>query len=732
MKRGRTIIGVVGTEVHSIEQRQILSGILEQARHEDASVAVFANIFNPLEAKDADCCENQIYNLILSQEIDALIMLSESFVNERLRENIFAMIRQRGDIPVMTVGAAQPEWDAPPLPHISTSDENDMEEITDHLIDCHGFRDIALLTGPQTVAVSAVRVRGYRKSLEKHGIAFDAEKVYAGDFWYGSGEALAKRYLSGELPMPEALICANDYMAFGVLDAFEYAGVNLLDKMAVVGYEFIAERNLHTPLLTTYQRNRSALGRAAVEMLMRRLRGEPEQPFQPPRGRLIHGVTCSCDVSRARQHEELVSARREKQYADWSLKSDMERKLTESAGMEEFARTLGEFMFMVRDVSDIYLCLCENWYRQEAVPASDVLLCRSVNPWADKTEFRMHNMHISDIIMRADAPASFYYTPLFFKDRLFGFCVLQYNHPDTYDDTYRHWLKSVANGLEFLRLKADVRYLLQCRTLSVSYDSMTGVFSANGLQSAYLLMQSAAKTQQVSAVFVRFGTAGEVLNAPEPLVQSLLAAAEVLQRFQGNGGICGRLSELEFLLLYPSAAEVSAQMLADAVRAELICAGAYEKTAGVDSFLCMGQELAGGMPFAELTAQLSQAAAAAAEQASRRRLLRYEPVLRAVRSEVYGAPSAEHSLEACAAALGLNTDYFNRKYKECFSVSFHQDCISSRIVYARHLLMRGEAGIAEVGEACGYADSKYFIRQFTASAGLSPHRYRQLLGMYCR
>ena len=74
-----------------------------------------------------------------------------------------------------------------------------------------------------TLDVSRIRIKGYRKSLEQHGIPYDTSLVYEGDFWYYSGEKLAARYLNGELPMPEALICANDYMAFGFLDAFSAA-----------------------------------------------------------------------------------------------------------------------------------------------------------------------------------------------------------------------------------------------------------------------------------------------------------------------------------------------------------------------------------------------------------------------------------------------------------------------------------------------------------------------------
>ena len=719
MRKDRFLIGVIGTEIHSIEQREMLDGILRQAQQDRADVAVLSNVFNPLEPEKADCCENQIYDLVLSPDLDAVIMLSESFVNERLRSRIRELLLKRTDIPVILLGAALGGFD---FPHFSTSDANDIEEITDHLIEGHGFRDITLLTGPLSLDVSRVRIEGYRRSLKRHGIPFDESKVYEGDFWYHSGSELAKAFLSGEKPMPEALVCANDYMAFGVLDAFEYAGVNILDNMAVIGYEFIPERNLHTPLLTTYQRNRRALGSTAVRIIRRQLRGEPPEPFAPPRGRLIHGVTCSCNVSRIRQHEELVTARQQKQYADWNLKSELDRLLTACTNMDAFADAMGQFQFMLRGVNDIFLCLFEDWHRQER--SSEILLCRSVNLWTDHTVFRLKKTDLAGIVSRREG-AAHYWLPLCFADRLFGYCVLHYDHPDSFDDVCRSWMKSVANGLEFLRLKADVRYLLQCRTLSGSYDSMTEMFSADGLKSAYQLMQNAAGIVRVTALLLRCCTGQDPLYSAEDAgaaVEKLLAAANILHQYQGKG-ICGRISEQDFLLLLPTDAD-TAELLAEAVAADMVC------VLEIGSFLCTAQSFPREASLDELVGKLT--ADAAAEQSARdaSRLRTHYAALYGIRKALYSHPAGMQTLEEHAAALGFHTDYLNRRYKEYFGVSFHQDCIRSRVLHAAHLLMHTALTVSETAEQCGYTDSKYFIRQFAAVTGCPPRAFRERIRMH--
>ena len=714
MRKERCLIGVIGAEMQSIEQQRLLYGIIEQAQKENADAAVFSNIFNPLEPEYADCCENRIYSLLHSPALNAIIVFPESIVNATLRRHILEQLRDRQDIPVLLIGASMPGFR---YPCISTNDANDMEEITGHLIEAHGYRDIALLTGPLSADVSRTRIEGYRKALECRGIPFAEEKVFEGDFWYTSGDRLAKSFISGEKPMPEALVCANDYMAFGVLDAFESAGISILGRMALTGYEFIQERNLHTPLLTTYQRNRTELGRIAVQILMRKLRGEAPLPFEPPRGEIIHGMTCACNVSRIVQHEELTDARLAKQYADWSLKSGMEQMLTECKDMDAFAKATGEFMFLLHGVSDILLCLFEDWHRQESV--SDILLCRSVNPWADHTVFKLKKENLTGLTGRDSRPCAYYWLPLCFGERFFGYCVLRYDRPLCYDDVCRSWIKAVANGLEFLRLKADVHYLLQCRVLSGAYDSMTGMFSREGLENAFHLMQNTDGANGSSALLLRCLPGNNAVyhtENPAPLVEKLLAAAGVIRQFRD--GICGRISEYEFLLLFPSG-RITPLLLENAVTAELL------RVMEIGTFLCAaGQFPAGTAPetlIEALTAEADQCAA----QRSEAMLLPHFSALSPVRNTVYREPAAVHSTEHNAAALGFNPDYFNRKYKECFGLSFHQDCIRSRVLFAVHLLMQTDDSIARISEHCGYTESKYFIRQFSAVTGSTPGNFRR-------
>lgn len=292
-KSHRPVYGVIAASAADIEQKEILTGAIEKAQELDIDIAVISNIYNPNETSDILKTENKIYDLILSEEFDGFILISESFINTDLQKQITDTLSKRKSVPIVAIGTPLPGFVLPDFKFINNSDEDDMEDITNHLIEVHGITDIDMLTGFENIEASHRRVDGYRRALEKHGIAYDEKKVYFGNFWLNSGKETARKYISGKLPYPQALICANDYMAYGLLDEFMEQSVPVQEKMAVIGYEYVRERNCHTPLLTTYRRNRKYLGAEAVRLLNEKINEGEYGDFFPVKGTLIPGNTCA-------------------------------------------------------------------------------------------------------------------------------------------------------------------------------------------------------------------------------------------------------------------------------------------------------------------------------------------------------------------------------------------------------------------------------------------------------
>ncbi len=83
-----------------------------------------------------------------------------------------------------------------------------------------------------------------------------------------AGEELLARHRGA---LPDAVVCANDQMAIGVLRAFAAGGVRIPEEVAVVGFDDIYPGSLFDPPLTTVHQPMRMLGEQACARVLERI-----------------------------------------------------------------------------------------------------------------------------------------------------------------------------------------------------------------------------------------------------------------------------------------------------------------------------------------------------------------------------------------------------------------------------------------------------------------------------
>ena len=713
-RNGRRVYGVITANAADIEQREILSGIISRAQSLEIDIAVISNIYNPTETTEALKTENCIYDLLQYDAFDGFILISESILNPDVQQRILKHLQNRSSVPVLVIGVPLPGFVLPHFRFINTSDEKDLEKITEHLIQQHGFTEIHILTGHDYINASHKRVDGYRNALETHGIPVQEKNIFYGDFWLTSGKAQAQKYSSGELPFPQALICCNDCMAYGFLDECLEQGIPVPEKIAVIGYEYSHERRVHAPLLTTCQRNRKALGEEAVRMLTEKLQSGEYGSFTPPEGTFIPGETCGCGAELSDIRCEIRAAQTRAVYDFLNLFSQLEHRLTECRSIEEFAAQCRNFRFMIRDVQQLYLCLYENWY-EPGMPAEN-MVCYNLLSAEEPLIYRKQEFFC---LFRGEA-APYYFCPLFFAQQELGYVVLGFDHPDTFDHIFRNWLKSVSNALEFLRMKNDILYLTECQNLSARRDTLTGMYNEKGIRKAY---QTADKNE-LYAVVLQIGLFGKEHGTLQESAPAILDAAEAIRQFCGNHDVCGKISEKTFFCLVHSS--YGTEFLESFLEAVLCQHTVYMQTYGLDSFVCCAvpctaenytecQELCRKL-LDQKTAQISE----------RRRLPHYSE-LNQIRSRLYCEPEMTFDSEQIYTLFGGSKGYFRQVFRNCYGFTLHDDCTAARIARAKYCLAVTSLSLAEIARQCGYHDAKYFMRQFQQETGVTAVQYRNMM-----
>jgi LacI family transcriptional regulator len=185
------------------------------------------------------------------------------------------LLAHGGTVPLVRLGGGPFDADLGDL--VRSDDEGGMLQAVRYLLE-QGRRRTAYVGGGRHIGPSDLREAGYRRALAETGRAVDEDLVIRGDFTREGGRAAAETLLRRP-NRPDAIACANDLIAIGVLDAARALGLSVPGELAVTGYDDIDAASLVTPALTTVVNPARQVGRACGEALLRQLTaGEAEPP----------------------------------------------------------------------------------------------------------------------------------------------------------------------------------------------------------------------------------------------------------------------------------------------------------------------------------------------------------------------------------------------------------------------------------------------------------------------
>ena len=123
------------------------------------------------------------------------------------------------------------------------------------------------IIGHPNHTASDLRLFGYRRALDRAGIAFEPKYVRQGHFDFASGEAAADSLLDLPKP-PTAIFASNDDMAAGVLSVAHDRRIDVPRHLSVAGFDDTTVARMVWPKLTTVHQPMWELAEAATALLV--------------------------------------------------------------------------------------------------------------------------------------------------------------------------------------------------------------------------------------------------------------------------------------------------------------------------------------------------------------------------------------------------------------------------------------------------------------------------------
>lgn len=154
---------------------------------------------------------------------------------------------------------------------VCVDDELGARMAVEHLLHA-GRKRIGLLAGPEASRSAHSRTRGYKLALAEAGLPLDLRRIVPTAPYLEGGYEAATRLLQAR-PDTDALLCYNDLVAVGAMQACATLGLHVPGDVAVVGCDDIPLAALVTPSLTTLRSDRRALGQESVRQLLQAIGG---------------------------------------------------------------------------------------------------------------------------------------------------------------------------------------------------------------------------------------------------------------------------------------------------------------------------------------------------------------------------------------------------------------------------------------------------------------------------
>ena len=105
------------------------------------------------------------------------------------------------------------------FPTITTENYEPICDMVEHFIQVHGFRNICFMSGKREMKDAQLRLKAYLDTMEKHGLPVTERMIFHGNYWKSFGEEALNWFLEEGKPLPQAIVCANDYMAISICDS---------------------------------------------------------------------------------------------------------------------------------------------------------------------------------------------------------------------------------------------------------------------------------------------------------------------------------------------------------------------------------------------------------------------------------------------------------------------------------------------------------------------------------
>ena len=455
--------------------------------HLDTDLYVFQSFGNFNTDEGYNSGEYNITRLPDLRTFDGIILDLSNVSDASLKESFLARVRESG-IPAISLLE-----DLPGLYYSGLDNLTDFSILVEHLITEHGCRKLNYVGASPRNQENQKRLLAYRKTLEKHGILFEPERVIERSFEIKTGIRAFTEFQQKDL-LPEAFVCASDNIAVGVCLAAREAGFSIPEDFLVTGFDNEDKASYCNPRITTADFSKTEIMYHAMELLVDIWNGQTDRRCTYTQAVHIFQESCRC-VSECPPDrgqyiiKRILSEARQSDMQNWMI--DLNRFLLDCTSYTDLTSRM-QMWLHEHQFGNLYLLMNPDIFHLEKVDIlpeipDDIYRCVGypdkmtvVHPVSDTEavmQLSITDGHLLPDITRTGDQNIFVFAPLHFREREVGYVVLQncdylLDHQFLFKmlNSFRTALESLYNKLVLCKKNKQLSQLY-------IHDSLTGLYN---------------------------------------------------------------------------------------------------------------------------------------------------------------------------------------------------------------------------------------------------------------
>lgn len=485
MLNGRKNIGIILFDITGYYQQQLVHTLSKTASKRGYNLLTFSafTIYGS-DTKNA-AGEYNILHLIPYEQLDALIVCHDTFNSNEAVEELWKLVTERCQAPIISIRKK-----VNGCYNILVEDTDAIPAFVRHFHDVHHFDRIAFMSGPYNHPDAIFRLEKYKEAMAELGLDCPEEYIFEGNFWKDCALDASKHFMSLK-KRPQAIVCANDYMALSLCKELTLQGYSVPQDIAISGFDDVRDARANVPPLTTCYVSVSDMAKKAMETIDTLLNGKeaPACTFVPTK--IIIRNSCGCesstmkDLSLSRMYEvelmeQLINHNAHNTFVSISLEN-----MTSAEDIDDYLRLEDS----PGNTRDFYLCLGihgNGAYPQVkkkapgfAKRSHSIYSLRDLNPIATSS-FETKKLLPPEAIR--EEPMTVFFFPIHYLEYNFGYVAATSNGEKAQDTLFHSWLSLIGNTLENSRIRAKNEALLEKLNMLYHEDFLTKLYNRRGFE----------------------------------------------------------------------------------------------------------------------------------------------------------------------------------------------------------------------------------------------------------